>query len=236
MNEASAADAALRLVLAEDSYLVREGIKLLVGSEPDLELVADCGDLPSLLAAVDEHSPDVVLTDIRMPPTNTDEGIRAAEALRDSHPQVGVLLLSQYVEPGWALHLLERGSEGRGYLLKERVGDLAELTRAIRTVADGGSVIDPRVVDTLVEARMRRRESLLDRLTPRELEVLGEVAQGRNNAGIAASLVLSERAVEKHINSIFSKLDLATRDDHVHRRVRAVLLYLAEQEPPGSSS
>ena len=221
--------APLRLVLAEDSYLVREGTKLLIASQDGLELVADCQDLPSLLAAVDEHEPDVVLTDIRMPPTNTDEGIRAAAALRDSHPDVGVVVLSQYIEPGWALQLLERGSAGRGYLLKERVGDLAELTRAIRTVADGGSVIDPRVVDTLVEARLRRQESLLDRLTPRELEVLGEIAQGRNNAGIASSLVLSERAVEKHINSIFSKLDLAA-EDHVHRRVRVVLLYLAEQD------
>ncbi len=220
----------LRLVLAEDSFLVREGIKLLVGAEPGLELVADCGDLPALLAAVDEHDPDVVLTDIRMPPTNTDEGIRAAETLRDSHPDVGVVVLSQYVEPGWALQLLERGSGGRAYLLKERVGDLGELTRAIQTVADGGSVIDPKVVDTLVDARLQREASVLDRLTPRELEVLGEIAQGRNNAGIAETLVLSERAVEKHINSIFSKLDLALADDHIHRRVRAVLLYLAEQD------
>jgi DNA-binding NarL/FixJ family response regulator len=224
--------APLRLVLAEDTFLVREGIKLLIASESDMVLVADCADLPSLLDTVAEHEPDVVLTDIRMPPTNTDEGIRAAEALRDSHPEIGVLVLSQYVEPGWALQLLERGSGGRGYLLKERVGDLAELTRAIRTVADGGSVIDPKVVDTLVEARMARKESLLGRLTPRELEVLGEIAQGRNNAGIAASLVLSERAVEKHINSIFSKLDLAAADDHSHRRVRAVLLYLAEHDEP----
>lgn len=231
MSGTDAASETLRLVLAEDSYLIREGIKLLVGAEQDLELIADCGDLPSLLAAVDEHEPDVVLTDIRMPPTNTDEGIRAAEALRDSHPDVGVLVLSQYVEPGWSLRLLDHGSAGRGYLLKERVGDLGELTRAIRTVADGGSVIDPSVIDTLVEARMRRKESVLTRLTPRELEVLGEIAQGRNNAGIATSLVLSERAVEKHINSIFSKLDLTVADDHSHRRVRAVLLYLTEQEP-----
>jgi DNA-binding NarL/FixJ family response regulator len=223
----------LRLVLAEDSYLVREGIKLLLASEPDLDLVADCNDLPALLQAVQTHEPDVVLTDIRMPPTNTDEGIQAAEMLRDSHPQVGVLVLSQYVEPGWALQLLDRGSAGRGYLLKERVGDLAELTRAIRTIASGGSVIDPKVVDTLVNARMARRESLLGRLTRRELEVLGEIAQGRNNAGIADSLVLSERAVEKHINSIFSKLDLAHGDDHVHRRVRAVLLFLADQGTSG---
>jgi DNA-binding NarL/FixJ family response regulator len=223
--------APVRVVLAEDSYLVREGIKLLVESEDDIELVATCDDLGSLLEAVEEHAPDVVLTDIRMPPTNTDEGIQAARSLRESHPEVGVVVLSQYIEPPWALQLLDQGSAGRGYLLKERVGDLGELTRAIRTVADGGSVIDPKVVDALVEARMRRQESLLTRLTARELEVLAEIAQGKNNAGIAASLVLTERAVEKHINSIFSKLDLGAADDHTHRRVRAVLLYLAEQSP-----
>jgi DNA-binding NarL/FixJ family response regulator len=227
-------DGPLRIVLAEDTYLVREGIKLLVEAADDVELVADCGDLPSLLDAVDEHRPDVVVTDIRMPPTHTDEGIQAALTLRERHPDLGVVVLSQYVEPSWAHRLLEGGSAGRGYLLKERVGDLGELTRAIRTVADGGSVIDPKVVDTLVQARMRRSESLLARLTARELEVLAEIAQGRNNAGIAASLVLTERAVEKHIGSIFAKLDLAPdEDDHVHRRVRAVLLYLAEQERSG---
>ena len=178
---------------------------------------------------MDEHAPDVVVTDIRMPPTNTDEGIRAARSLRETHPGVGVVVLSQYIEPAWALALLEQGTTGRGYLLKERVGDLDELTHAIHTVAEGGSVIDPKVVDALVQARMQREASLLRRLTPRELEVLSEIAQGRNNAGIVASLVLSERAVEKHINSIFSKLGLASVDDYVHRRVRAVLLYLAEQ-------
>ncbi len=220
----------VRVVLAEDSYLVREGIKLLVEATDDITLVADCADLQGLLDAVDQHHPDVVLTDIRMPPTNTDEGIRAAETLRERHPDIGVVVLSQYIEPAWALQLLGQGSEGRGYLLKERVGDLDELTRAIRTVARGGSVIDPKVVDALVEARMQRKESVLARLTARELEVLGEIAQGKNNAGIAAELVLSERAVEKHINSIFAKLDLAAvGDEYVHRRVRAVLLYLAER-------
>ena len=227
MNDTAAEP--VRVVLAEDSYLVREGIKLLVDATDDITLVADCADLQALLDAVDEHRPHVVLTDIRMPPTNTDEGIRAAETLRERHPDIGVVVLSQYIEPAWALQLLGQGSEGRAYLLKERVGDLDELTRAIRTVARGGSVIDPKVVDALVEARMQRKESVLARLTARELEVLGEIAQGKNNAGIAASLVLSERAVEKHINSIFSKLDLAAVDDYVHRRVRAVLLYLAEQ-------
>jgi DNA-binding NarL/FixJ family response regulator len=226
----TAAPESVRVVLAEDSYLVREGIKLLLDADDEIALVAACGDLRTLLEAVAEHEPDVVLTDIRMPPTNTDEGIRAAELLRETHPAVGVVVLSQYVEPAWALTLLEHGSAGRGYLLKERVGDLGELTRAIRSIAEGGSVIDPKVVDALVEARLQRTESLLARLTPRELEVLGEIAQGKNNAGIATSLVLSERAVEKHINSIFSKLDLAVVEEHVHRRVRAVLLYLAEQE------
>ncbi len=220
----------LRVVLAEDSFLVREGIKLLVEHDASVELVADCGDLPTLLQAVEEHAPDVVLTDIRMPPTNSDEGIQAARTLQATHPEVGVVVLSQYIEPGWALHLFEDGSSGRGYLLKERVGDLDELVNAIRAVATGGSVIDPKVVDALVDARMQRKQSLLDRLTARELEVLAEIAQGRNNAGIAASLVLSERAVEKHINAIFSKLDLGMADTHIHRRVRAVLLYLAEHD------
>jgi DNA-binding NarL/FixJ family response regulator len=226
---ADAAATPLRVVLAEDSYLVREGLRLLIEEQEELTLVASCNDYDSLLAAVEEHAPDVVLTDIRMPPTNSDEGIQAARQLRERHPGVGVVVLSQYVEPSWALQLLDQGSAGRGYLLKERVADVDELTRAVRTVADGGSVIDPQVVDALVEARMQRERSLLGRLTDRELEVLGHIAQGRNNAGIATSLHLSERAVEKHINSIFSKLDLVGGDAQVHRRVRAVLLYLAEQ-------
>jgi DNA-binding NarL/FixJ family response regulator len=225
----SAATTPLRVVLAEDSYLVREGIRLLIEAQDDLTLVATCSDYDGLLAAVEEHTPDVVITDIRMPPTNSDEGIRAAQQLRDRYPDVGVVVLSQYIEPAWALQLLDQGAAGRGYLLKERVGDLAELTRAVRTIAEGGSVIDPQVVDALVEARMQREQSVLARLTARELEVLGHIAQGRNNAGIATALTLSERAVEKHINAIFTKLDLAGGDDQIHRRVRAVLLYLAEQ-------
>ena len=219
----------LRIVLAEDSYLVREGMRLLIEEEQGVTLVATCRDLESLLRAVDGHDPDVVITDIRMPPTNTDEGIRAARTLRETHPDVGVLALSQYIEPAWALALLDQGAAGRGYLLKERVGDLDELTRAVRTVAEGGSVVDPKVVDALVEARVQRERSHLDRLTPREREVLAQIARGRNNAGIAADLSLTERAVEKHISSIFSKLGLAEAGDYVHRRVRAVLLYLAEQ-------
>lgn len=219
---------ALRVVLAEDNYLVREGVARLLAGEADLEVAATCEDLDGLLAAVAADPPDVVVTDIRMPPTGSDEGVRAANALRRSHPEVGVVVLSQYVEPGYALALLEDGSEGRAYLLKERVSDVGQLRHAIGEVARGGSVIDPKVVEALVEARTRSRGSALRFLTPRESEVLAEMAQGRNNAGIAAALGLSERAVEKHINSVFAKLALSEEPDS-HRRVKAVLLYLADQ-------
>ena len=212
-------------MLADDHYLVREGVARLIAGDPDLELVASCGDYDSAVAAVDEHKPDVVVTDIRMPPTGTDEGIRLAEQLRVTHPTVGVVVLSQYSEPTYALALLEKGSEGRAYLLKERVSDLDELVGAIRTVADGGSVIDPKVVEALVSSRRADKKSPLALLTPRELEVLEQMASGRNNAAIAGVLVLSERAVEKHINSIFSKLGLS-EETAVHRRVKAVLLFL----------
>jgi DNA-binding NarL/FixJ family response regulator len=217
----------IRVVLAEDSFLLRESVQRLLSTEPDLEVVAACEDYDSLMAAVETESPDVVLTDIRMPPTGTDEGVRAAAELRAQHPEIGVVVLSQYAEPAYALALLEEGSQGRAYLLKERVSDLDQLAGAIRQVADGGSVIDPAVVDALVAARARPADSPVDRLTPRERETLAEMAQGKNNAAIAASLVLSERAVEKHINSIFSKLDLSEEPD-VHRRVKAVLLFLAQ--------
>jgi DNA-binding NarL/FixJ family response regulator len=218
----------IRVVLAEDNYLVREGVRRLVEAQDELELLAVCEDLDSLLAAVDEQSPDVVLTDIRMPPSGTDEGIRAAEHLRDSHPDVGVVVLSQYDEPSYAIALLERGSAGRAYLLKERVSDVDQLLAAIREVTRGGSVIDPRVVEGLVAARARAKESPLARLTPRENEIMAEMAQGKNNAAIAGALGLSERAVEKHINSIFSKLGLSQEVD-THRRVKAVLLFLSDQ-------
>jgi DNA-binding NarL/FixJ family response regulator len=216
------------VVLAEDNYLVREGVRRLVEAQAELELIAVCEDLDSLLAAVDEHAPDVVLTDIRMPPTGTDEGVRAAEHLRDSHPDVGVVVLSQYDEPRYAVALLERGSSGRAYLLKERVSDIDQLLAAIREVKRGGSVIDPKVVEGLVSARSKARSSPLARLTPREHEIMAEMAQGKNNAAVAAALGLSERAVEKHINSIFSKLGLSQEVD-AHRRVKAVLLFLADQ-------
>jgi len=180
------------------------------------------------MAAVVEDPPDVVLTDIRMPPTGTDEGVRAANELRRTAPGIGVVVLSQYVEPAYALALLEEGSDGRAYLLKERVSDVDQLRDAINEVARGGSVIDPKVVEALVEARSRAKESPLRFLTPREQEVLAEMARGRNNAGIGEALGLSERAVEKHINSIFAKLALSEEPDS-HRRVKAVLLYLADR-------
>jgi DNA-binding NarL/FixJ family response regulator len=220
---------AVRIVLAEDNYLVREGVARLIETEPDLDLVSACSDYDSLLEAVDSGKPDVVVTDIRMPPSGTDEGIRAANELRERHPDIGVVVLSQYAEPGYALNFLEHGSKGRAYLLKERVSDIRQLVDAINEVARGGSVIDPQIVDTLITARSKAANSPLRGLTPRETQVLGEMAEGKNNAKVAESLVLSERAVEKHINSIFSKLGLSEELD-VHRRVKAVLLFLAAQE------
>jgi DNA-binding NarL/FixJ family response regulator len=219
---------AVRVVLAEDNYLVREGLGKLIDSEPDLELVASCADYETLLGAVESELPDVVVTDIRMPPTGTDEGIRAAGIIRQQHPDMGVVVLSQYSEPAYALSFLDGGSRGRAYLLKERVSDIDQLAGAIREVMAGGSVIDPMVIDALVSARSKATDSPLHRLTPRETEILSEMAQGKNNAAVAASLVLSERAVEKHINSIFSKLALSEEPD-VHRRVKAVLLFLSAQ-------
>jgi DNA-binding NarL/FixJ family response regulator len=218
----------IRVVIAEDSLLVREGIVKLLETSDEVEVVAQCEDLPGLIEAVASTEPDVVLTDIRMPPTGTDEGIRAAARLRAERPGIGVVVLSQYAEPAYALELFDGGSEGRAYLLKERVSDPAQLVGAIREVARGGSVVDPKVVEVLVAARTRAPASALERLTPRETEVLAEIAQGKNNAAVAASLVLSERAVEKHINSLFSKLGLS-EEPEVHRRVKAVLLFLAEE-------
>ncbi|MGZ4105510.1 MAG: response regulator transcription factor [Actinomycetota bacterium] len=216
---------ATRVVFAEDNYLVREGVKRLLETEPALDLVAACEDLPSLLKAVEELKPDVVVTDIRMPPTSTDEGIQASEQLRETHPEIGVVVLSQYADPEYALMLLEKGANRRAYLLKERISEIDQIRNAIEEVARGGSVIDPKVVEVLVAAKARAKESPLERLTPREREILSEMAQGKNNAAIAATLVLTERAVEKHINSIFSKLALSEEKD-VHRRVKAVLMFL----------
>jgi DNA-binding NarL/FixJ family response regulator len=218
------------VVLAEDNYLLREGIGQLIDAQDGIDLLATCADLPSLEKAVAEHHPDVVLTDIRMPPDHRDEGLVAADRLRDSAPGTGVVVLSQFAEPEYAMALLERGAAGRAYLLKERVSDVAQLVSAIREVAAGGSVIDPVLVELLVAARTRPDQSPLHQLTPREKEVLQLIAEGRNNAAIAAGLFLTERAVEKHINAIFSKLALSEEPD-VHRRVKAALTYLSETGP-----
>jgi DNA-binding NarL/FixJ family response regulator len=218
----------IRVVLAEDHFLVREGVRRLLETEPALEVAAVCSDLDSLLNAVETENPDVVITDIRMPPGRADEGIRAAERPRETHPEIGVVVLSQYSEPRYALALLEGGTAGRAYLLKERVDDIGQLVGAIRSVAEGGSVIDPKVVEALVAEKARVEQSPLHELTPRERDVLREMAEGKNNAAIAQSLFLTERSVEKVIHSIFLKLDLAW-ETAVHKRVKAVILYLAER-------
>jgi len=220
------AHAPTRLVLAEDHYLFREGIRRLLETNPDLEVAAVCEDLDSLLAAVEAERPDVVVTDIRMPPSNRDEGIRASDRLRAEHPDVGVVVLSQYVEPAYALAFFEAGTEGRAYLLKERVRDVGQLVAAIRAVAEGGSVVDPKVIEALVAEKTRREHSPLDELTQRERDVLREMAEGKNNAGIAEALHLSERTVEKAIHAIFLKLGIAW-ETAVHKRVKAVILYLS---------
>jgi len=219
---------AIRVALADDSYLVREAITHVLSGADGIELVAVCGDRDSLMYAVDAERPDVVVTDIRMPPSDCDEGLQIAAALRDSHPDVGVVVLSQYAEPRYGLALLERGSDGRAYLLKERIQRRGQLVSAIEAVANGGSVIDAKVVEGLVDARTRAESSPLMELTPRELEILSFVARGHDNQAIAAALVLTKRAVEKHINAIFLKLGLTHATD-VSRRVKAALIYLAGQ-------
>jgi DNA-binding NarL/FixJ family response regulator len=225
----------LRVVLAEDSYLMREGVRRLLegpatGSEQPgsetIEVAATCADMDGLLSAVQQHRPDVVVTDIRMPPTNTDEGIRAAGTLRATHPGVGVVVLSQFDEPEYAIELLAQGAAGRAYLLKDTLVDARDLVHAIREVAAGRSVIDPQVVEGLVASRNRFDSSPLRRLSPRELDVLSQMAQGRSNEAIAAVLFISVRVVEKHISAIFAKLAL-TEEADVHRRVKAVLIYLS---------
>ena len=216
----------LRVILAEDNLIVREGAQALLTSQPTIEVVAVCRDLPELLDAVARQHPDVVVTDIRMPPTFTDEGIRAAQRLRATAPHVGLVVLSQFADAEYALALFEHGSERRAYLLKERLASSRELVDAVRAVADGSSVVDPRIVEVLVK-RSRSADSPLMRLTGREREVLTAMAEGQNNATIAATLFLSERAVQKHINAIFSKLGLG-EEMGVHHRVRAVLMFLAE--------
>jgi DNA-binding NarL/FixJ family response regulator len=221
---------AIRVVVAEDSLILREGLQRLLDGSPSVEVVAAYGDLDALLSAVEQDRPDVVLTDIRMPPSNTDEGIRLATRLRRSSPSTGVIVLSQYAEPSYVLALLEDGSDRRGYLLKERIHERGQLVSAIDTVGRGGSVIDPKIVELLVETKARMEQSPLAELTPREREVLAEMAEGKSNAAIAESLVLTKRAVEKHVNAIFMKLGLAA-SENVSKRVKATLLFLADTSP-----
>jgi DNA-binding NarL/FixJ family response regulator len=218
----------LRIVFAEDNYLVREGTAALLSEVTDVELVATVADLGSLLAAVEEHVPDAVLTDIRMPPSHSTEGIEAAQRIRAEHPEIGVVVLSQFTEEDYAYELLKDGAAGLGYLLKERVADVDEVVRALGEVAKGGSVLDPKVVEALISRKNRAAHSPLAQLTDREREVLQQMAQGRNNAAIGKALFLTERAVEKHINALFHKLGLSEEPD-VHRRVMAVLTFLREE-------
>jgi DNA-binding NarL/FixJ family response regulator len=215
-----------RVVLAEDHYLLREGIRRLLEADSSVEVAAVCEDLDSLLAAVAAERPDVVVTDIRMPPGNLDEGIQASDRLRVEHPEIGVVVLSQYLEPAYALALFEEGTEGRAYLLKERVNDVSQLVAAINAVAAGESVVDPKVVEAFVAEKARRDNSPLNELTERERDVLREMAEGKNNAAIAEALNLSERTVEKVIHAIFLKLGLAW-ETAVHKRVKAVIFYLS---------
>jgi DNA-binding NarL/FixJ family response regulator len=226
-----AARTTLRVALGEDSLIVREGVRQLLEVDSDIEVVATAGDAATLRDACERDQPDVVVSDIRMPPSKTDEGIRLAEELRDRHPEMGVVILSQFDDPGYALALLDRGSDRRAYLLKHRVHNRAELTAAIRAVADGGSMIDPKIVERLVHARDQARHSPLNELTAREREVLTLIAQGKSNVAIATALFLSKRAIEKHINAIFLKLGLANAED-VSKRVKAALMLLAEPGIP----
>lgn len=221
----------IRVVLADDNLLVREGVRQLLATVPEIEVVGVCADRDSLLSAVEAEKPDAIITDVRMPPTNTDEGIEVAVLLRETSPQTGVVVLSQYSDAAYALRLFEQGAAGRAYLLKERVSDVDQLVNAVREVARGGSVVDTKVVEALIASRSKQKESALESLTPRERDVLVEVAKGKNNAAIATALYLTERGVEKHINAIFSKLGLS-EEKELHRRVKAALIFLAEESPP----
>lgn len=217
----------LRIVVAEDDLLVREGLVRLLSSMPDVDVVASCEDYDEAMEAVAKTDPDVVLTDVRMPPTSTDEGIRLAGQIRANHPRTGVVVVSHYSEPAHVLALFENGSNGRGYLLKERLHDRATLASAVRSVAAGQSSVDSKVIDVLISARSGHPNSRLGALTPREREVLGKIAEGKSNSLIAEELFLTKRSVEKHVNSIFLKLSLGSADD-VSKRVKAALIFLAE--------
>lgn len=225
----------MRVIIAEDHYLVREGTRRLLESSGSVEVLAAVENTEALLDAVERLRPDAVITDIRMPPTNQMEGIDAAHEIRSRHPQVGVVVLSQYVNSLYAFELFRGGTAGLAYLLKDRVGELEELVQALRAVTTGGSVIDPKVVEGLLARRQQLAGSLLETLTSREMEVLSEMAQGKSNAAISDSLFISPSAVEKHINSIFSKLTLSAEDGAQHRRVAAVLAFLRNQDLRGSS-
>jgi DNA-binding NarL/FixJ family response regulator len=220
----------IRVVFADDSYLVREAITHVLSQDPRIELVAICEDGEALRTAIEAEQPDVVLTDIRMPPSGDEEGITVANRLRVTHPDIGVVVVSQYADPRYGLALLEGGSDGRAYLLKERLHNRENLLSAIQAVATGGSVVDPKVVEALIAAHAHGEQSALSDLTQRELEILSLIAQGQSNQAISESLVLTKRAVEKHINAIFVKLGL-TQNEDVSRRVKAALIYLAEQAP-----
>lgn len=220
--------AALRVIIADDSYLIREGLRQVLAFAPTMEVVGLCADAPSLLAAVDANPPDVVVTDIRMPPTQTDEGIRIAERLRQTHPGVGVVVLSQHESAQYAAELLATGAAGRGYLMKDRIHDLDHLVSTITAVAAGECRIDARLVDELVEKRRRRARSPLDELTPRQREILADIAEGKSNLAIAQERSLTQRAVEKHVSEIFGRLGL-TSDETISRRVHVTLLYLAQR-------
>jgi DNA-binding NarL/FixJ family response regulator len=226
---AQEAPAPIRVIAADDSYLIREYLTETLTAAPEVDLLAVCSNGVELWAAIDAYEPDVVLTDIRMPPSGGAEGVQIAVRLRESHPRVGVVVLSQYAEPVYALGLLGDGTGGRAYLIKERIRDSRELLGAIEAVARGGSVVDPMIVDVLVQARSRAAKSRLSQLTARERELLAEIASGKSNAAIAESLFLTKRAVEKHVNSIFSKLNLTDTPD-VSRRVAATLIFLAEED------
>ncbi|AVZ77718.1 DNA-binding response regulator [Streptomyces lunaelactis] len=215
----------IRVVLAEDDVLLRKGLAQLIDAEPGLEVAGEAADLSTALEQIDTLRPDVVVTDIRMPPMKKDEGIRLAALLREQHPSIGVVVLSQHKEPAYAYALFEHGVAGRGYLIKERVAEVRDLTDAVRQVAAGLSVVDPAVVETMVRTRSSGKRSALDALTPRELEVLRHMAQGKSNAAIGKVLGLTEGAVQKNTNAIFAKLGIAEERD-INKRVRAVLLFL----------
>jgi DNA-binding NarL/FixJ family response regulator len=225
----------IRVILADDSFLVLQGLRQVLDGAEGIEVTAECGDLDSVVAEVERDRPDVVVTDIRMPPTNTDEGVQLAARLRESAPAIGVVVLSQYTDPAYVRALLEDGSEGRAYLLKERVHDRRQIVDAIEAVAEGSSVVDPKVVEVLLAAKGRGERSPLAELTPRELEVLAAIAEGKSNTAIADSLVLTKRAVEKHINAIFLKLNLSHSQEaeRISPRVTAALTFLSETSHVG---